>query len=111
MQMPKEAASDISRFPAYPYHRPSPWFRSFALGKLVISLTYLREKPARPLNNCLFALRTEREMSRQYLAERLAISPTTVASIECCEYQPGIELALRISEFFDLPVEKIFFTL
>ena len=111
MPMPKEVASDTSRFPAHPYRSPRPWFRSLALGKLVISLAYLKEEPARFLDNCLFALRTEREMSRQYLAERLAVSPTTIASIERCEYQPSIELALRISEVFELPVENIFFTL
>lgn len=110
MLMPKEATSDQSRFSAYS-RSPLPWFRSFALGRLVIGLTYLKEEPERLLDNCLFALRTEREMSRQYLAERLAISPTTVANIERCEYQPSIELALRISQVFELPVEKIFFTL
>lgn len=58
--------------------------------------------------NRLAVLRAERGMSRQQLAEALTINPQTVGYIERGDYNPSLELALRMSELFKLPIEAIF---
>ena len=47
-------------------------------------------------------------MSRQQLAEALNINPQTVGYIERGDYNPSLELALRMSDVFNLPIEAIF---
>ncbi len=58
--------------------------------------------------NRLPVLRAERGLSRHDLAKALGINYQTVGYIERGEYNPSLELAFRISEFFSLPVEAIF---
>lgn len=60
------------------------------------------------LHNRLKLLRVEREMSRQELAEVLGVNYQTVGYVERGDYNPSLELAFRISEFFGLPIEAIF---
>ncbi len=58
--------------------------------------------------NRLPVLRAERGMSRQDLAKALGINYQTIGYLERGEYNPSLELAFRISEFFGLPIEAIF---
>ena len=58
--------------------------------------------------NRLPVLRVERGLSRQDLAKALSINYQTVGYLERGEYNPSLELAFRISEFFGLPIEAIF---
>ena len=60
------------------------------------------------LFNRLAVLRAERGLSRQELADALGINYQTVGYIERLDYNPSLELAFRISEFFALPIEAIF---
>ena len=60
------------------------------------------------LHTRLKVLRVERGMSRQQLADVLEVNYQTVGYIERGEYNPSLELAFRISEFFGLPIEAIF---
>jgi DNA-binding XRE family transcriptional regulator len=60
------------------------------------------------LHNRLAVLRTERGLSRQDLAEALGINYQTIGYLERSEYNPSLELALRVAEYFGLPVEAIF---
>ena len=60
------------------------------------------------LHNRLAVLRTERGLSRQDLAEALGVNYQTIGYLERSEYNPSLELALRVAEFFGLPVEAIF---
>jgi putative transcriptional regulator len=64
--------------------------------------------PEAPLFNRLPVLRAERGMSRQDLANALGINYQTVGYLERGEYNPSLELAFRLSEFFGLPIEAIF---
>ena len=57
--------------------------------------------------NRLPVLRAERGLSRQELAKALGINYQTVGYLERGEYNPSLELAFRISEFFELPIEAI----
>ncbi len=60
--------------------------------------------------NRLAVLRTERGMSRASLANAIGVNYQTIGYLERGEYSPSLELAFRISEFFDLPIEAIFST-
>jgi len=60
------------------------------------------------LTNRLPVLRAERRLSRQDLATALGINYQTVGYLERGEYNPSLDLAFRISEFFGLPIEQIF---
>ncbi len=62
------------------------------------------------LYNRLAVLRTERGLSRQDLADALGVNYQTVGYIERGDYNPSLELAFRISEYFGLPIEVIFST-
>lgn len=58
--------------------------------------------------NRLAVLRVERGMSRLNLANAIGVNYQTIGYLERGEYNPSLELAFRISEFFQLPVEAIF---
>ncbi len=53
-------------------------------------------------------LRAERGISRRELADALGIHYQTVGYLERGEYSPSLFLALRIAEYFEVPVEVIF---
>lgn len=58
--------------------------------------------------NRIAVLRAERSIGRQDLARALGINPQTVGFLERGDYPPSLELALKLSRFFRLPVEAIF---
>ena len=61
-----------------------------------------------PLFNRVAVLRTERALSRQQLADAMAVNYQTIGYIERGDYNPSLDLALRMGEFFGVPVEAIF---
>jgi DNA-binding XRE family transcriptional regulator len=65
-----------------------------------------RNGPA--LFNRIAVLRAERGLSRTALAQALEINYQTVGYLERGDFNPSLELALRISEYFGLPIEAIF---
>jgi putative transcriptional regulator len=65
------------------------------------------EQTAR-IHNRLTVLRAERNLSRQELADALEINVQTVGYLERGDYNPSLELALKLSRYFALPVEIIF---
>jgi DNA-binding XRE family transcriptional regulator len=60
------------------------------------------------LYNRIPVLRAERGLSRSDLADALDINAQTVGYLERGDFNPSLELALRISEYFGLPIEAIF---
>ena len=60
--------------------------------------------------NRIAMLRAERGISRRQLAEALNVHYQTVGYLERGEYSPSLYLALRIAEFFAVPVEVVFST-
>jgi putative transcriptional regulator len=58
--------------------------------------------------NRITVLRAERGLSRQQLAEALGINYQTVGYLERGDYNPSLELAFRIAEYFGLPLEAVF---
>lgn len=53
-------------------------------------------------------LRAERGLSRKALADAVGVNYQTIGYLERGDYNPSLELALRLSEFFGAPVEAIF---
>lgn len=49
-------------------------------------------------------------MSRKELAERIGVNFQTIGYLEREEYNPSLDLAFRISEVFELPIDFIFST-
>jgi putative transcriptional regulator len=63
---------------------------------------------APPIQNRIAVLRTERGLTRQQLADALEINYQTVGYLERGDYNPSLELAFRIAEYFALPLEAVF---
>ena len=64
----------------------------------------------RKLHNRIAVLRKERSVSRKDLAEHVGVNYQTIGYLERAEYNPSLDLAFRISEYFNLPVDFIFST-
>ncbi|MFF3553010.1 helix-turn-helix transcriptional regulator [Streptomyces tsukubensis] len=62
------------------------------------------------VHNRIAVLRVERAITRRQLAEALGVHYQTVGYLERGEYSPSLFLALRIAEYFEVPVEVIFST-
>lgn len=60
--------------------------------------------------NRIALLRAEQGVTRRELADALGVHYQTVGYLERGKYNPSLHLALRIAEFFGLPVETIFST-
>ncbi|MGW7351702.1 helix-turn-helix transcriptional regulator [Streptomyces sp. Z26] len=60
------------------------------------------------VHNRLAMVRAERSVSRQRLAEAVGAHYQTIGYIERGQYNPSLDMALRISVFFELPVEALF---
>ena len=64
--------------------------------------------PTPVIHNRLPVLRAERNLSRQDLADAVGINFQTIGYLERSDYNPSLELAFKLSEFFGLPIEAIF---
>jgi putative transcriptional regulator len=60
--------------------------------------------------NRIAMLRVERGISRRQLADALDVHYQTIGYLERGEYSPSLYLAMRIAEFFEVPVEVVFST-
>ena len=60
------------------------------------------------VHNRIALLRAEKGVSRRELAAALGVHYQTVGYLERGENSPSLDLALRISAFFGVPVEAVF---
>ncbi|MER6152079.1 helix-turn-helix transcriptional regulator [Streptomyces hirsutus] len=60
------------------------------------------------VHNRLAVVRAERKVSRQGLAEAVGAHYQTIGYIERGQYNPSLDLALKIARFFELPMEALF---
>lgn len=58
--------------------------------------------------NRIALLRTERKISRRDLAAALDVHYQTIGYLERGEFNPSLQLALRIADHFEVPVETLF---
>lgn len=73
----------------------------------------MKDRPSDQYNgsrlfNRIAVLRAERGLSRGALARALDINYQTVGYIERGDFNPSLELAFRIAEYFGLPIEAVF---
>jgi len=60
------------------------------------------------VHNRIKLLRTERDLSRQDLADAIGVNFQTVGYLERGDYNASLELALKLSALFELPLEQVF---
>jgi putative transcriptional regulator len=60
------------------------------------------------ITNRIKVLRAEKNLTQQELAEAIGVIRQTVIAIEQNKYQPSVVLALKLANFFEVPVEAIF---
>jgi putative transcriptional regulator len=58
--------------------------------------------------NRIAVLRAEHGLSRAALAESLGINYQTVGYLERGEYNPSLDLAMRIAQHFAVPIDAVF---
>ena len=63
---------------------------------------------SRKIYNRIAILRKEKSITRKELAEKIGVNFQTIGYLEREEYNPSLDLAFRISEIFDLPIDIIF---
>ena len=60
------------------------------------------------MKNRLEALRREKGVRQEDLAQALNVSRQTIFSLEKGKYNPSLALAFRLARYFALPIEEIF---
>ena len=60
------------------------------------------------ISNVVNKLRTYKSVTQEELAEKVQVSRQTIIAIEKGNYTPSILLAIKLANFFNIPVEKIF---
>ena len=59
------------------------------------------------MKNNIKELRKNRKLRQEDLAEKLGVTRQTIIAIENNKYDPTLELAMKISEFFGVSVNEI----
>ena len=59
------------------------------------------------VDNAIRALRAERGITQQRLAEIVGATRQTIIAVEGGKYAPSLELAFRIARAFDVPFEAV----
>ncbi len=60
------------------------------------------------MRNRVEELRKARKLNQDEFAKAIKVSRQTVSSIETGKYNPSLELAFTISNFFEMSIEEIF---
>lgn len=60
------------------------------------------------LKNRIRVYRAEYRISQSELAEAIGVSRKTISTIEVGRFVPSTVIALKIAQYFKVPVEKIF---
>jgi putative transcriptional regulator len=58
--------------------------------------------------NRITLFRVERGLSRKDLASAVGVNPQTIGFLERGSYSPSVELALKLSAVFGVPVDSLF---
>ena len=58
--------------------------------------------------NRIKVLRTERGLSRKDLADAVGVNFQTIGYLERGDYNASLELAFKLAEFFDIPIDLAF---
>lgn len=58
--------------------------------------------------NRVHVLRAEKRLTQQELADAIDVTRATVNAIESGNYNPSLELAFRLAQFFKTDIQNIF---
>ena len=61
------------------------------------------------MKNHVEMLRKQLGMNQEEFAKAIRVSRQTISSIETGKYNPSLELAFQIADFFDKTIEEVFF--
>ena len=61
------------------------------------------------IKNQINILRNEKQMTQQALADAVGVTRATINAMERGAYNPSLELAFRLSRFFEVDIQTIFF--
>jgi DNA-binding XRE family transcriptional regulator len=73
-------------------------------------MLYIVSMEKRKIYNRIAILRSERGVSRKELAKATGVNFQTVGYLERGEYNPSLDLAFKMSDFFGLSIDFIFST-
>ena len=60
------------------------------------------------IHNRVKLLRTERGLSRKDLADAVGVNFQTIGYLERGDYNASLELAFKIADYFELPIDMVF---
>lgn len=60
------------------------------------------------LSNSIALLRAARQISQTELAVAIGVSRKTISTVETGRFTPSVVIALKLAQFFEVPVEQIF---
>jgi putative transcriptional regulator len=60
------------------------------------------------IKNQVRKFREEKDITQEELAKELDVSRQTINAIETGKYNPSLELALEVANFFNTEVEEVF---
>jgi len=60
------------------------------------------------ISNDVNALRLQKGATQEKFAQAVGVSRQTIIAIEKGNYSPSVHLALKIAQYFKVPVEKVF---
>ena len=60
------------------------------------------------LDNHIHKLRLQHKISQQELADAVGVSRKTISTVETGRFTPSVVIALKIAEYFAIPVTQVF---
>jgi putative transcriptional regulator len=60
------------------------------------------------MKNKIKVYRAMHDLTQEALADKLQVTRQTILAIEKRKYDPSLELAFKIAEFFDVKIEDVF---
>ncbi|MCJ8292994.1 MAG: helix-turn-helix transcriptional regulator [Colwellia sp.] len=60
------------------------------------------------LDNHIAKLRSKQKISQQELADAIGVSRKTISTVETGRFTPSVVIALKMAQYFEVPVERIF---
>jgi len=62
-----------------------------------------------PIENNIKMYRAKLDYTQEDLAKRIEVTRQTIISLEKGSYTPSLDLAFKLSELFQVPIEEIFY--
>lgn len=60
------------------------------------------------IHNRIALFRADRGVSRRDLADAVDVNPQTIGYLERGDYNPSLELAMKLAAYFDVAIEHLF---